>query len=370
MHRPATFATYFLGGFECSSHRRADGRRLDLLASTGHDRHAESDYATLAAVGIGTVRDGVRWHLIEHFPGHYDWSSFIPMLEAARRQGVQVVWDLCHYGWPDHLDIWTGAFVDRFAAFARAAAKLVREFGDDAPMFCPVNEISYWAWAGGEMGLFNPCARGRGGDLKRHLVRATIAAIHAIREAVPSARIVTAEPLIRVVDHSGRHLDAAKRMHDSQYEAAEMLLGVRDPELGGAPGLVDLMGLNYYPSNQWEVNGGTIGLGHHHYRPLRDLLHEAHRRLGISLFLAETGAEGTARAPWLHYVAAEVAAARTEGVPVEGICLYPVLDYKGWENGRACPVGLWGAPGHDGLRPIDEPLAAELRRQQALLSDG
>ena len=34
--------------------------------------------------------------------------------------------------------------------------------------------------------------------------------------------------------------------------------------------------------------------------------------------------------------------AQARGVQVEGICLYPVLDYPGWENGRTCEVGLLG----------------------------
>jgi hypothetical protein len=34
------FQNWFIGGFECSTHRRRDGRRLDLLASTRHDVNA------------------------------------------------------------------------------------------------------------------------------------------------------------------------------------------------------------------------------------------------------------------------------------------------------------------------------------------
>ena len=41
--------------------------------------------------------------------GRYDWSSFLPMLRAARETGTQVLWDLLHYGWPDDLDIWRPA---------------------------------------------------------------------------------------------------------------------------------------------------------------------------------------------------------------------------------------------------------------------
>src|SRR3712207_8963919 len=39
----------------------------------------------------------------ETAPGRYDWSSFLPMLRAARDRGIQVIWDLCHYGWPENI---------------------------------------------------------------------------------------------------------------------------------------------------------------------------------------------------------------------------------------------------------------------------
>lgn len=44
------------------------------------------------------------------------------MLRASQEAGLQVVWDLCHYGWPDHIDIWSPDFVDRSARFAAAVA--------------------------------------------------------------------------------------------------------------------------------------------------------------------------------------------------------------------------------------------------------
>jgi hypothetical protein len=48
---------------------------------------------------VHTARDGLRWHLIETSPGYYDWSSFLPMLKAANRTGIRIIWDLCHHGW-------------------------------------------------------------------------------------------------------------------------------------------------------------------------------------------------------------------------------------------------------------------------------
>jgi len=92
--RSEMFDSWFMAGFECSSHRRLDGVRLDLIRATAHDKHARSDYRQCRDLGFGTVRDGVRWHLIEKAPGQYDWPSWLPMLEAAEEVGMQVIWDL------------------------------------------------------------------------------------------------------------------------------------------------------------------------------------------------------------------------------------------------------------------------------------
>ncbi|UVF21670.1 beta-glucosidase [Microvirga terrae] len=364
------FGSFFLGGFECSSHRRWDGRRLDLLASTDHDRLAAQDYELLSEHGIHAARDGLRWHLIETAPGRYDWSSFLPMLRAAEGTGTRVIWDLCHYGYPDDLDIWSPTFIDRFARFASAAARLIKEESRQVPVYCPVNEISYWAWAGGEVGRFNPCGHGRGAELKRQLVRATIAAIAAIRAVDPRARFITAEPLINVEAGLGddEHARSAHVYQQSQFEALDILCGAKEPELGGAPDCLDMVGLNYYPENQWYLGGSTIPMGHHSYRPLHILLKEAYRRYRRPLLIAETGAEGCGRSSWFHYVCSEVHAAMDVGVPVTGICLYPVADYPGWDNGRTCSVGLLTTADSQGCRTVFPRLARELQQQQALFA--
>jgi hypothetical protein len=288
------------------------------------------------------------------------------MLRAAHRTGVQMVWDLCHYGYPDGLDIWGAEFVDRFAGFAAAAARLVREETGAPPILAPVNEISYWAWAGGDVGRFFPCTRRRGDELKRQLARAAIAATEAIRAIEPKARIVHTDPVIRIAakPHRPHRAAAAQAYHEAQYQGWDMIAGRLAPELGGSPDHLDILGLNFYSDNQWFHRGATIPFGHHLYRPFRRMLAEVHERYRRPLFVAETGAEGSSRAAWLAYVAGEVRAAREAGVSVEGICLYPVLDYPGWEDERHCDVGLFGLPGPDGRRPVHLEFAWELHRQQ------
>lgn len=358
------FHSYFMGGFECSTKQRSDGVRLDLLEGTKHARHACSDYRAMLRHGLATVRDGLRWHLIEASPYRFDWSSFLPMLRASMQAGVQPIWDLCHYGWPSHIDIWSDEFPDRFARFAAAAARLVRDESDAPPLYCPINEISFWAWAGSDLRLFAPCAGGRGPELKRQLVRSAVRAIQAIRNVEPRARFVQAEPVIHIVGQPPHSQAEVEGLRLAQYEAWDMLAGMRDPELGGGPDCLDILGVNYYPYNQWFHLGPPLDRGDPAYRPFRQLLEETYRRYGRRLIVSETGAEGDMLRPWFRYVCDEVWAARQRGVPVDGVCLYPVTDYPGWDDGRHCPCGLLGYPDEGGGRPVNKEMAAELALQQ------
>lgn len=362
----AGLRSFFMAGFECASQVRADGRRLDLLASTKHDRFAASDYALVSRHGLRAARDGMRWHLIEKTAGFYDWSSVEPMAKAAGAAGVQIVWDLCHYGYPDWLDVWSPAFPERFARFSKAAARFIREQSDEIPYFCPVNEMSFWAWAGGDMGRFNPSARGRGDDLKRQLARAAIASIDAVREVDSRARFIVAEPCINVAPNgdSDQAIRDAANYCEAQFAAHDMLVGRLNPELGGSPDKLDIVGVNYYPDNQWVLGGPPVPLGQYNYRPFRELLAQTAERYGRPVIVSELGAENTARSAWLYYVCQEVAAARKAGVSVEAMCLYPIFDYPGWENDRHCEVGLFGNAGESGERQVCEAYAEELERQR------
>jgi beta-glucosidase/6-phospho-beta-glucosidase/beta-galactosidase len=361
-----TFASFFQAGFECSSHRRRDGVRLDLIRATGHDKHVLEDYRLCAELGFKTLRDGLRWHLIEATPGRYDWSSWLPALEAAERTGVQVIWDLFHYGSPGHVDQAADDFPERFRDFAHAAIELHQSISSRPPLVCPLNEINFMAWA--VEAEYFPCADpGEAGAFKRQLVRTAIAASRAIRESWPDAVMIAAEPLIHVAPGDRRRLTvrAAERNRAGMFEAYDWITGKAEPELGGDPSLIDVIGLNYYPHNQWYFEGPTVPLGHHEYRPLGDMLVEMAERYGKPVFLSETGAEGSGRASWLHYVCAEVRDAMSRGVDVRGICWYPITAYPGWDNSRHAEAGLFSTVTADGTRHVDERLLAEFEAQQA-----
>ena len=363
---PSIFSSFLQGGFECSTHRRRDGRRLDLIAATAHDVHAGSDYFQLQELGLLTVRDGLRWHLIERQSGSYDWSSFVPMLRAARSSGTQVIWDLMHYGWPDDVDIWSPEFVSRFSRFAAHVARLLKNESDETPFFCPINEISFHAWAGGDVSYLNPFGKGRGLELKVQLARASIVAMREILQVDPRAQFVHCEPAISVVadPQRGDERNVAEASRQAQFQAFDMISGATWPQLGGEPRLLDIVGLNYYPANQWVHGGPTIDERHPSYRPFRTLLAEAFARYGRPVAVTETGREGESRAAWFEMISNEINAARSAGVPVEGVCLYPIINHFGWDDDRDCQSGLFSNRLERDKRPLHRPLknAIALRR--------
>jgi beta-glucosidase/6-phospho-beta-glucosidase/beta-galactosidase len=366
-HDRKIFASFFQAGFECSSHRRRDGVRLDLIRATGHDKHVLQDYRLCRRLGLSTLRDGLRWHLIEKSPGKYDWSSWLPALEAAERTGAQIIWDLFHYGSPDHVDQAADDFPDRFTEFAVAALELQQSISKRASLVCPLNEINFMSWAV-EVDYFPRVGPKEVGWFKRQLVRTAISAAQAIRIRWPEATLVWAEPLVHIAPRSHRRAEVrtAEAARQGQFEAYDWITGRAEPELGGNPSLVDLVGLNFYPHNQWfNDDGPTIPMGHHEYRPLADMLLEVAERYGKPIFLSETGAEGSAKPSWLHYVCNEVRDAMDRGAVIEGICWYPITAYPGWDNSRHAEAGLLSTIIADGSRHVDERLFDELQVQRA-----
>ena len=352
--------TYILGGFECSTHRRFDGKRLDLIAATGHDRYARQDYMRLAEFGIGGARDGLRWHLIEGIPGTYDFSSVVDQMEAAENAGVSVIWDLFHYGYPDFIDIFAPDFSKKFADFAAAFASYHRSQTGRPPMVVPVNEISFFSWVAGDIGKFHPFAFHRADELKHQLVRAAIAGISAMRSIEANTFVVTSEPVVHVTSRSEEPWFAqeAEAYRLAQYQALDLLTGLLHPDLGGTPDLIDLIGVNYYPHNQWYFpDREMLPLDDPNYRPFREILSEVYERYDTPVLITETGTEDDRRHGWFEYVAAECRAASEAGVDLRGICLYPILNHPGWVDDRHCYNGMWDYADEVGRRELFQPLA-------------
>ena len=366
---------FFFAGFECATGTNAHGRWIDQIAATQHDRFAEADYRRLREVGIGAAREGVRWPLVDRV-GRYDFASVAPFLAAARAQRIELVWDLFHFGYPDDADPFAAGFADRFADYCYALARHVVRESAGPWWFTPVNEPSYFAWAAGDAGLFAPHAHGRGYELKCQLARAAILAIDAIRDACPEAGIVNVDSVCRVVaplDRPDLEEQAEGFNRDVVFQSLDMLCGRIEPSLHGTPAHLGTIGINYYWTNQWEFGRAGVPLAPDdpRLRPVGELVKDVWKRYGTDVLITETGHRDEWRAEWLRHVAREADEVCREGVPLRGICLYPILGMPEWHaRDEWTRMGLWDLE-RDGdvlLRRCHEPMRQALREVQAIES--
>ena len=377
---PNPFRSFWWGGYECTDQLNYFGQRMDFLPLTGHLQLLDTDYAALAPFQIRTVREGIRWAHIEKTPYQYDFSTVRAMLAAGERHGIQQVWDLCHFGYPDDLTPLHPLFTRRFVGLCRAFVAFYRSQRPDGVLIVtPINEVSFISWLGGDARGTAPYCNHQGWEVKYGLMRAYIEGAHALREADPGIRLLTTEPLVNIVpprQPTPWQRRKAQEGHRNQFQATDMLSGRLCPELGGHAGLLDIVGFNYYYDNQWQ-NGTPDKLGWRdevpdpRWRPLRGLLNDAYRRYGRPFALTETSHPGIDRPEWLRMIGDECAAVLRAGLPLWGICLYPIIDRPDWDYpDQWHHPGLWDAdPDQAGpTRLLHQPSAAALREAQTLCS--
>ena len=372
----APYASFWQAGFEGADHLNRQGMRLSMIDANGHGAKAGEDYQGLGDFGIRTVRESVGWRLCDRVTG-YDFSSVDRRMRAAKRANVQICWTICHYGWPEGTDPFQTDFVPRFARFCAALAAHLAPYYAVAPVYSPVNEISFTSWAL-SVGYF-PSSAGPGHltgiESKRQLVRAAIAACDAIWQVDPRARIMHCDPLIHIVPPLGEEAKWGEQVAGeclAQYQAWDMLCGRLEPELGGAPRYLDLIGANYYHDNQWEyVSNQRLWwhLGDARRAPLHRMLYDLSLRYQRPILIAETSHVGSGRGAWINHIAAEAAQAMLMGTHLTGICLYPVTDRPEWDNADIWHrSGLWDvvpAATDPFVRELDQPYADALIQAQA-----
>jgi hypothetical protein len=343
------FPTFFLSGFECSTFIWKDQGRRDLCEETQHWTHADEDYRMLRELGIAVAREGIPWPLVDK-GGALDFGCIEPFLEAQRRHNILPIWDLCHYGYPDDLDPFSDEFARRFAAYAGAAAEHVIARAHNGPhFFTPINEITFFGYMAGEWAWAAPFGKDK--ETRRRftlaLCHADIAAVKAIRQIDPQARMVHIDPLILVVpprDRPDLADEAWRETYDDAFFAFDVISGQRHPEAGGSPEILDIVGFNNYSFGQMEYrpDGPHAALepGDPRIRPLCDLIEEGSKRYNRPIIVAETSGLHGGRPDWLNDVVTESLAAVARGVDLHAICLFPAVDMPDWGTGEWVHNGI------------------------------
>lgn len=376
--RAGIFPTFFLSGFECSTFLWKDQGRRSLAEETQHRVRVAEDYGILRSLGIAVAREGIPWPLVDT-AGAYDFSGLDPAIAALNECQILPIWDLCHYGYPDDADPFAPDFADRFARYCRAAAEYVVPRTRAPHFFTPINEMTFYAFCGGEWGWVAPFKNTREDRfrLRLALCGAAIAGVNAIREVAPDARMVQIDPLIQVVAPRDRPdlADQARReTYDDTFYAWDVLAGKRHPELGGSAEILDIVGVNCYAFGQMEFaeHGPHHAMAPNDERivPLCDLLRFAWERYGRPMIIAETSGLGDGRPAWLKDVMEESLAAVASGIDLHGVCLFPAVDMPNWHTGEWLHNGICDLVDEGGdLRRVPfAPYVDELRRWQKLLN--
>ena len=334
------FKSFWWGGFECADHLNAFGNRINMYQLTGHIARIEEDYFNIKSLGINTIREGLCWNTVEKTPYHYDFSTAETIIKAAKKFGIQVIWDVCHFGFPDDLTPLHPMFARRFSAICDAFAQFLTENNPGEDIYIiPINEVSFLSWLGGDARGTVPYTTGNGWDVKYHLMKAYIEGVRGLKENFSDIKIISSEPLINIMPAD--QTDAvsvlnANVAHNNQYQMLDILTGITCPELGGAPDLVDIIGINFYYNNQWINESHEYVTWPHdqpnpRWRNLSELISEVFLRYGKPIVITETGHPGEDRVKWLEMIEAETDKILQNHIPFFGCCLYPIIDRPDWD---------------------------------------
>lgn len=335
------FKSFWMAGFECTDQINAFGNRVDFLEITGHLSMLDDDYKNLSIFGMKTVREGIRWSVVEKFPYQYDFSTVAEMIRVAQENNIQQVWDICHFGFPDDLTPLHPMFARRFASLCRAFVQFYRMLVPQGELIVtPINEVSFLSWLGGDVRGTSPFCVGQGWEVKYRLMKAYIEGIEAMKEVDETIRIMTTEPLVNIIPHENagqEEIDLATKIHDDQFQVLDILSGKICPELRGKPTYLDILGYNYYFNNQWVLSTHDFldwreGYNDFRYVPLHQLLKGAYQRYQRPFVLTETSHPKEDRPFWIKMIAEESALVLSAGLPLWGVCWYPILNRPDWDN--------------------------------------
>ena len=360
------FTTFFMGGYECADHINRSGERINLLKETQHDIRFSDDYEALAAIGIKTVREGICWSVVEKSPEVFDFSEVHNRMLAAEKFGIQQIWDLIHFGYPDGIYPTHPHFCSRFEKLCEAFTLFYKEHSKQPLFVVPINEISFLSWHSGDVRGTVPFAVNSGWDIKYHLCKAAILGIKKIKNIDPESGIILVEPLVRIHSSGPETLNQTLDSNENQYQAMDIIAGRICPELGGSEAFLEILGFNYYWNCQWEVNGPPIDWPDTEQKriPFSALLQEAYQRYQKPIFVSETGHFGSGRVEWVNEIAAECLLAKKKGVDLRGICIYPVTDRPDWDDlTKYSECGIWDLDENSNRIPHQEYINALVKWQ-------
>lgn len=306
---------------ENSDFQRRKGRQLyrqDEVKLIRHDEFLETDYQLLVDIGCVGVRDAARWYITHPAPGQFHWTWLDCVVAAAEKFKLKLYLDLWHYGYPDWLDLMSADAPAHFAEFARQIALRYPSLH----YYCVCNEPSAMVHEAGRRGRWKPFMRRKDpADLRRQMCRMIIAGSRAILDVRLDAQLILPEPWHATDVFS----------EDEQAAVLEMVLGRREPELGGSSDLVNVIGLNHYRDS-------TLPPFH------KLILNARHRWPDKPLWFTETSGPpfGWQQTEWFWWMLAETRLANLEGAGIPVFTWAPTISMYDWvDETKHLPNGIW-----------------------------
>src|SRR6202171_3543805 len=314
MQSPFLFST----GIENSYPRLPNGRRVDEVEKCDHYDRWREDFGLARDLGVQALRYGPAYYKTHIGPNKFDWSSADEPIHSLRRQGIELIADLCHFGVPD----WLGGFQD--PAFPVLLAESARAFARRYPWvryYTPINEIFICASFSALRGFWNEALADEGAFARamRNLCMGHELAVEAILAERPDAIIVQSESIEQSPAAERRADPGAARENAFKHLSLDLTLG-RDLAPGMASFLNDhgvtsndlsffrerrgvgqrWLGLDCYPTSEHRLaSTGQCAMARASMG-FRLLAAEYYSRNRIPLFHCETNRVTPLVVDWLH----------------------------------------------------------------------
>lgn len=357
------------GAFEST---KLHGSGTDILGTTRHIEFCENDLGMLLDAGLRDLRYSIPWHRIERLAGEFDFTWMDVPMRFMERNGMSPVVDpLHHVSFPDWLE---GGFFhplfpklyERFVLeFARRYPWVRRftVFNEPLPttIFCSLNGTWYPHRASEEDFVTAALAAARS-------IAITTASLKRLDPANEFVHIDTCEShrsLERKADTwTAFAMERRFLMHDlvlgrvsSGHPLYEFLIenGAPAAELSWLqdnPGLIDVIGLDYYPHSEmeWRWRGREqMARKLKQARGFAAVARDYIERYQLPVMLGETNIRGSVndRIAWLKFMQQQCEELVRDGVDFRGFCWYPSIDSTDWchlctkMTGTIDPQGIW-----------------------------
>jgi beta-glucosidase/6-phospho-beta-glucosidase/beta-galactosidase len=361
---PAPTARKFVwgAGIECSF---LPHLKVDQFEWTQHHRFWKDDFKRAAEeLGVSALRYALPWHQIESQPGTFDWSMADERIGYATELGIELYMDVMHFGTPTWLKQAVGdpEFPEALERFTEA---FVTRYRTQIKTWCPCNEPLVLALFSGDFGFWPPHARKWRGYMPvlSRIMQAVSRSIRALRRADPQATVLLCD---NVENYKTRHEDLqleVRRRNLRRFLALDLLTGRVDAKhplfnwvtgygisemdldwFKTNPQRPDVLGLDYYPHSEWQLERGNDGVRQRRTESpigLYGVGKAYYNRYGLPMMLTETSIEGQPinREIWLEQTVDDCRRLREDGIPMLGYFWWPMVDQVDWDGALTHRVG-------------------------------